>query len=206
MMLHRRIQQQMLLRGVGELRMLSTTTRDSRLIQERIGPMASRSLVSSFIDANKKDNDDDAETTESPSFDENSGSGENHSQRWNKFPDVRRFWKPIQNSSRKQRPIFVAATRQHVGKTTTSLAIMSGLQKRYDKVGFLKPVGQQHVQVQCQRTDESIRVDKDCVLVREHFHLDHIDYGDMSPVSPGTGHNLLQHHKNQNTIGDSNPY
>jgi len=44
---------------------------------------------------------------------------------------------------RSQRPIFVAATRQHVGKTTVSLALMSGLQKRFDKVGFLKPVGQQ---------------------------------------------------------------
>ena len=59
------------------------------------------------------------------------------------------------------RPIFVAATRQHVGKTTVSLALMSGLQKRFGKVGFLKPVGQQHIAV----TDESgaeIRVDKDC--------------------------------------------
>ena len=27
------------------------------------------------------------------------------------------------------RPIFVAATRQHVGKTTVSLALMSGLKK-----------------------------------------------------------------------------
>ena len=44
---------------------------------------------------------------------------------------------------RTQRPIFVAATRQHVGKTTVSLALMSGLQKRFNKVGFLKPVGQQ---------------------------------------------------------------
>ena len=41
------------------------------------------------------------------------------------------------------RPIFVAATRQHVGKTSVSLALTSGLQKRFDRVGFLKPVGQQ---------------------------------------------------------------
>mmetsp|Transcript_11265 Transcript_11265/g.16146 ORF Transcript_11265/g.16146 Transcript_11265/m.16146 type:complete len:90 (+) Transcript_11265:69-338(+) len=46
-----------------------------------------------------------------------------------------------------QRPIFVAATKQHVGKTTTSLALMAGLQKRFPKVGFIKPVGQQHVTV-----------------------------------------------------------
>lgn len=45
-------------------------------------------------------------------------------------------------SSKKQRPIFVAATKQHVGKTSTSLALLSGLQKRFDKVGFIKPVGE----------------------------------------------------------------
>jgi len=125
----------------------------------------------------------------SPTFDTESGrkskSGKSSDGGggWNKFPDGSRFWKPIPGSfGRKQRPIFVAATRQHVGKTTTSLAIMSGLQKRFEKVGFLKPVGQQHVEVQCQRTQKHIRVDKDCVLVREHFRLDHIDYGDMSPV------------------------
>lgn len=60
---------------------------------------------------------------------------------WNKFPDGSRFWKNV-GGGKLQRPIFVAATRQHVGKTTTSLAIMSGLQKRFDKVGFIKPVGQ----------------------------------------------------------------
>lgn len=81
-----------------------------------------------------------------------------------------------------QRPIFVAATRQHVGKTTTSLALMSGLQKRYKKVGFLKPVGQQHVEVHSDNLGKTLRVDKDVCLVREHFHLDHIDYEHMSPV------------------------
>jgi dethiobiotin synthetase len=85
----------------------------------------------------------------------------------------------------KQRPIFVAATKQHVGKTTTSLAVLSGLQKRFDNVGFLKPVGQQHVKVDIDTDDgesSSIRVDKDVVLIKEHFNLDHIDYKYMSPV------------------------
>jgi hypothetical protein len=58
---------------------------------------------------------------------------------WNRFTSGSRFWKDAGNG-RKQRPIFVAATRQHVGKTTSSLALMSGLIKRYPKVGFLKPV------------------------------------------------------------------
>ena len=91
-----------------------------------------------------------------------------------------RFWK--KRGGRYQRPIFVAATKQHVGKTTTSLAIISGLQKRFDKVGFLKPVGQQHVDVHSDNLNKTLKVDKDVWLVREHFHLNHIDYEDMSPV------------------------
>ena len=94
--------------------------------------------------------------------------------------DPTRFWK--KKGSRYQRPIFIAATKQHVGKTTTSLAIVSGLQKRFGKVGFLKPVGQQHVEVHSDNLDKTVKVDKDVWLVREHFHLDHIDYEDMSPV------------------------
>lgn len=94
--------------------------------------------------------------------------------------DPTRFWK--KQGDRYQRPIFIAATKQHVGKTTTSLAIISGLQKRFDKVGFLKPVGQQHVDVHSDNLNKTLRVDKDVWLVREHFHLDHIDYEDMSPV------------------------
>jgi len=76
------------------------------------------------------------------------------------------------------------------------LALLSGLQKRFDNVGFLKPVGQQHVQVDIDvDVDENskpttskdgdngkIRVDKDVVLIKEYFHLDHIDYQYMSPV------------------------
>jgi len=65
---------------------------------------------------------------------------------------------------------------------------MSGLQKRFDKVGFLKPVGQQHVEVHSENQNSIIRVDKDVCLVREHFHLDHIDYEDMSPVIIPSGY------------------
>lgn len=90
--------------------------------------------------------------------------------------------RPLSTQQRRARPIFVAATKQHVGKTTTSLALMSGLQKVFPKVGFIKPVGQQHVTVYSPTLDEDIRVDKDIVLLKEQFHLDHIDYRHMSPV------------------------
>mmetsp|Transcript_30920 Transcript_30920/g.64541 ORF Transcript_30920/g.64541 Transcript_30920/m.64541 type:complete len:388 (-) Transcript_30920:77-1240(-) len=59
---------------------------------------------------------------------------------------------------------------------------MSGLQKKFEKVGFIKPVGQQHVPVRSENQNTTIRVDKDVCLVKEHFHLDHIDYEYMSPV------------------------
>jgi len=59
---------------------------------------------------------------------------------------------------------------------------MSGLQKRFAKVGFIKPVGQQHVTVYSPTLGEDIRVDKDICLLKEEFHLDHIDYQHMSPV------------------------
>lgn len=45
--------------------------------------------------------------------------------------------------------------RQHVGKTTASLGIISGLKKRFKNVGFIKPVGQQH-----ELTEGGILVDK----------------------------------------------
>lgn len=84
-------------------------------------------------------------------------------------------------------PIYVAATRQHVGKTTTSLAIMSGLQKRFDRVGFIKPVGQVCLTVQDEH-GQNIDVDKDVVVVRNHFGLTHCPYRHMSPVQIPKGY------------------
>lgn len=72
--------------------------------------------------------------------------------------------------------IFIAATGQNVGKTTLCLGIISGLKKRYSSVGFIKPVGQQHVKI-----DEKTKVDKDVVLFKEHFNLQ-ASWSDMSPV------------------------
>lgn len=82
-----------------------------------------------------------------------------------------------------KRPIYVAATSQHVGKTTTCLAILEGLKKRFpSSIGYVKPVGQQHVPVYSDILQKEIRVDKDVTLIREHFGLHHIDYQYMSPV------------------------
>jgi phosphate acetyltransferase len=69
------------------------------------------------------------------------------------------------------------------GKTTVSLALMSGLGERFGvgRVGFLKPVGQQSLTV----TDidgRQVVVDKDAALIKQHFKLDHISYQHTSPV------------------------
>ncbi|KAG5178677.1 AAA domain-containing protein [Tribonema minus] len=75
------------------------------------------------------------------------------------------------------RALFVAATRQHVGKTTVSIALINGLKKRFENVGFVKPVGQQHEVV----GSAGLRVDKDVTLMKEFFGLKG-NYEDMSPV------------------------
>ena len=72
--------------------------------------------------------------------------------------------------------IFVAATGQNVGKTTLCLGLMAGLRKKFDKVGFIKPVGQQHLQVA-----ENVKADKDVVLFKNYFDLPQ-DFSSMSPV------------------------
>jgi len=71
---------------------------------------------------------------------------------------------------------FVASTGQHVGKTTTCLGLLSGLNKRFSSVGFMKPVGQEHVKI-----DADLNVDKDVVLIKEYFDLKS-HYAEMSPV------------------------
>ena len=98
--------------------------------------------------------------------------------------DDNRTYTPSQESTgNSKRPIYVAATHQHVGKTTTCLALISGLQKRFPKsIGYLKPVGQQHVPVYSEAAGSDIKVDKDVSLIREKFQLHHLDYRDMSPV------------------------
>ena len=78
---------------------------------------------------------------------------------------------------RPARGVFVASTGQHVGKTTTSLGLFSALMKRVNTVAFMKPVGQELVQI-----DSSERADKDTVLFRRRFNLQD-RYSDMSPVT-----------------------
>jgi BioD-like phosphotransacetylase family protein len=72
--------------------------------------------------------------------------------------------------------VFLAATGQNRGKTTTSLGLLAAVRERDLRLGFLKPVGQRYLVV------DGTRADEDAVLMSEAFGLpDALD--DMSPVT-----------------------
>ena len=76
--------------------------------------------------------------------------------------------------------IFVAATRQNDGKTMVSLGMFSEFRKRFSKVAYMKPVGQQYKIV------DNEKIDKDAVLM--HFTYDLSDkLSDMSPIAVPRG-------------------
>ena len=72
--------------------------------------------------------------------------------------------------------VFMAATRQNDGKTTTSLGLLAALQERFGRIGYIKPVGQRFVQIDDQKIDE------DSVLMDRVFRLN-CPLVDMSPIA-----------------------
>ncbi len=72
--------------------------------------------------------------------------------------------------------VFIAATRQNDGKTTTSLGLIAALQKYFPRIGYIKPVGQRFVEIEEQKIDE------DSVLMDSVYHLD-CPLVDMSPIA-----------------------
>lgn len=76
--------------------------------------------------------------------------------------------------------IYVAATSQHVGKTTTTLGLVAGLLSRGKNVGYCKPVGQQFLDI------NNLRVDKDALLFSDLIEFD-LDPELHSPVILGKG-------------------
>jgi BioD-like phosphotransacetylase family protein len=72
--------------------------------------------------------------------------------------------------------IFVAATEQNTGKTTISLGLHAALKHAFQRIGFIKPVGQRFVDV------EGKRIDEDSVLIRQTFDTQ-VPIEDMSPIA-----------------------
>jgi BioD-like phosphotransacetylase family protein len=73
------------------------------------------------------------------------------------------------------RKIFIAATGQNTGKTTTSLFLMHLARKKYGRVGFIKPIGPKPALL------HGREVDKDAALISQVFGLGK-DLRLMSPV------------------------
>jgi dethiobiotin synthetase len=80
----------------------------------------------------------------------------------------------------KYRNIYVAATSQHVGKTTSTLGLVSTFLKKGLKVGYCKPVGQKFLDIQ------HLRVDKDTILFADLINFEIIPEV-HSPVILGPG-------------------
>src|SRR3954470_5317435 len=72
--------------------------------------------------------------------------------------------------------VFIAATRQNDGKTTTSLGLLAAMQKCYPRIRYIKPVGQRFVEIAEQKIDE------DTVLMDEVYKLN-CPLVDMSPIA-----------------------
>lgn len=73
------------------------------------------------------------------------------------------------------RKIFIAATGQNSGKTTTSISLLHMARKKYERVGFIKPLGPKPT------TLLGRAIDKDAALIAQVFGLQK-DLRFMSPV------------------------
>jgi len=71
--------------------------------------------------------------------------------------------------------IFIAATGQHCGKTTMSISLMHLAKQKYDRVGFIKPIGPK-IEQYC-----NLKLDMDAILMARTYGLES-DIELMNPV------------------------
>ncbi len=72
--------------------------------------------------------------------------------------------------------LFVAATRQNDGKTTTCLGLFAALRKIYGKVGYIKPIGQRFIEI------DGVMIDEDSFLLNSIYDVE-VPIEAMSPVA-----------------------
>ena len=91
--------------------------------------------------------------------------------------------------------VFIAATRQNDGKTTTSLGLIAALQKHFPRIGYIKPVGQRFVEIEEQKIDE------DSILMDAVYQLN-CPLVDMSPIAvePAFTRKYLQSANNESLV------
>jgi BioD-like phosphotransacetylase family protein len=82
--------------------------------------------------------------------------------------------------------IFIAATGQHCGKTTISLSLMHLARKKYDRVGFVKPIGPKCI------VFNGLTMDMDAAMMASVYSLES-DAHLMSPMTltPGSTREYL---------------
>jgi hypothetical protein len=90
-----------------------------------------------------------------------------------------------------RKKIYVAATSQHVGKTTSTLGLVASIQQSGVNVGYCKPVGQKFVEL------GNLQVDKDALLFSKVMNFK-LDPALHSPVilGPGATTAFLDHPEN----------
>ena len=76
--------------------------------------------------------------------------------------------------------IFIAATKQNDGKTTVSLGLISNFQRKFKRVGFIKPIGQRYLE------EEGMKIDEDSILIEEVCGIKS-GLKDMSPIAVEKG-------------------
>jgi len=72
--------------------------------------------------------------------------------------------------------IFIAATEQDTGKTTTSLGLYAALRQQFPRIGYIKPVGQRFTEV------DGRRIDEDSLLIKAVYET-LIPIEDMNPIT-----------------------
>lgn len=72
--------------------------------------------------------------------------------------------------------VFIAATEQNDGKTTTCLGLFAALRKKLGRIGYIKPVGQRFVSI------DGINIDEDTVLIDQTFKVQ-TPLEAMSPIA-----------------------
>lgn len=75
--------------------------------------------------------------------------------------------------------LFVAATRQNDGKTTTCLGLFNALEQHFKRVAYIKPIGQRFIEV------EGLKIDEDSFLLN-HIYRVEVPIEAMSPVAIDT--------------------
>jgi BioD-like phosphotransacetylase family protein len=72
--------------------------------------------------------------------------------------------------------IYISATKQNDGKTTTALGLLNAIAEKYPRIGYIKPVGQQVQMIGDQQ------IDKDVSLMNEIYQIGG-QLNNMSPVA-----------------------